>query len=135
MPINQILICKWLGNTKEDQMIAKSTWSDVENAVRSLNGREYNDIYLTPDKINQQTYLSVGGGDGKYLVSGSINNEIFPTYVNPDVSGAKEIQIIVGGQSGDYPENYIVDINTALKAVKSFYESGNFENDIPWKNV
>lgn len=135
MAIDRLVICRWSGNTKEDQIVQNPTWFDVENAVKRLNGKEYNDIYLTPDIGNEETYLAIGGGDGQYLVAGSINNEIFPTYVDAEKSVEKQVQIVVGGQLGDYPENYIVSLDAALKAVKSFYETGNFGNDVPWQNL
>jgi hypothetical protein len=63
----------------ESSDVLDPTWDRVEDAIRELDERTHNDLYLHPDASNLETYLAVGGGSGRYLVAGSINNERFPT--------------------------------------------------------
>jgi hypothetical protein len=102
------------------------TWEQVEDSIRKLNERSHNDIYLHPDALNLETYLSVGGGSGRYLVTGSLDNERFPTAVRAvDEDGSREL-LVVGGQSGHYPRNWILDIDLTLRAARSFFDTGEF---------
>jgi hypothetical protein len=39
---------------------------------------------------------------------------------------------VVGGQRGDYAANRVVDLQSALRAARSFYEAGVFGSDVSW---
>ncbi|MEH2297531.1 MAG: Imm1 family immunity protein [Nostoc sp.] len=41
--------------------------------------------------------------------------------------------IIVGGQEGVYPAKSCIDLNTTLKAAKTFAELGIMEESVIWK--
>ena len=133
--IDQLTICKWVGNSSEDQTIQDPTWREIEEAIKALNGREFNDLYLTPLSSNVETYLAVGGGNGQYIVTGSINNEKFPTYIEPGKPESKLVPLLVGGQEGDYPDNWIIGLELSLSVVKEFFESGGFEGSELWQYV
>jgi hypothetical protein len=135
MAIDLLTICEWAGRSVSHTEVQNPTWADVEQAIRSLNNSERNDLYLTPDKSDLETYLAVGGGDGRYLVTGSVANERFPTIVNLDKPSSPKELLLVGGQEGDYPANWIVDFETALHAAKVFYEAGAFAAGANWHDV
>src|SRR5690242_18335106 len=79
LPIELLTACEWVGPRVERQEHRDPTWELVEDAIRSLNGRERNDLYLCLAASDPETYLCVGGGDGRYIVSGSARGETFPT--------------------------------------------------------
>jgi hypothetical protein len=135
MAIQNLTVCDWEGPAKRDIVIDSPTWSDVEGAIRALNNRNLNDIYLRPDNSNVETFLCVGGGDGQYIVSGSINSEFCPTLVDTERPAEPKAWLIVGGQAADYPNNWIVNLEAALKAAKAFYEDGGFTRRVKWTNV
>ena len=129
MAIELLTICQWDGPHMESADIFDPTWDQVEAAIRALDEGTRNDLYLHPLASNPETYLAVGGGSGRYLVTGSIDNERFPTLVNAIVvSPAREL-LVVGGQTGDYPRDWILDLDLALQAARSFFETGEFGGD------
>jgi hypothetical protein len=136
MAIASMTISEWDGVIKHDTEIDCPSWPDVESAIRALNNCNLNDLYLQPFKSNADTYLCIGGGAGQYLVSGAVNvDEYFPTLVDPERLSEPRKVIVVGGQSGDYPANWIADLKTVLHAAKSFYDHGGFTADVNWVNV
>lgn len=136
MPIDILFIPEWNGRNKKDTVIENPTWHDIEEAIRALNNQNLNDIYLQPARENPETYLCIGGGgQGRYLVTGSINNEKFPTVVDTTKPPDIREQLVVGGQEGDYPGSWIVDLDTALRAAEVFFQSGDFSNDVNWQNL
>jgi hypothetical protein len=44
--------------------------------------------------------------------------------------------VMIGGQEGDYPRRWIVDLETALKAARSFHETGEFGGgQVLWEDI
>jgi len=135
MAIGLLTICEWKGAHKDDTEIRLPLWSAVEAAIRALDNCNLNDVYLQPDETNPETYLAIGGGAGRYIATGSVNNERFPTLVDPQRPAEPKVLLVVGGQEGDYPANWIVDLPTALRAARSFYDAGGFARDVNWVDV
>jgi len=106
--------------------LSDPTWEQVEDAIRDLDECSHNDLYLHPDASKLETYLAVGGGSGRYLVTGSIDNDRFPTAVKAVERDVRHELLVVGGQAGDYPRNWILDLDSALRAARSFFETGEF---------
>ena len=113
-------------------MVANPAWGDIEAAIRRLDNEARNDIYLRPVGAPAETYLCVGGGDGRYIVSGSEAGDRFPTLENPSGSETELVPLCVGGQLGEYPSRYVVDLNMALAAARRFYDVGGFDCGVSW---
>lgn len=124
MAIQLLRICEWRGNRRIDHDAPDPTWSEVEKGIRALNNGDVNDVYLYADAENDEEFLGIGGGDGRYVVTGAFE-ETFPTVVDPGRSGGEE-SLVVGGQEGSYPSRMIVSLDVALRAARSYYESGKF---------
>ena len=136
MAIDQLTICVWEGRRCRHVDIASPTWEQVEAAVRALNGCDRNDLYLTPDGADPETYLCVGGGAGQYVVFGSIGNETFPTVVSQAESRTDNARLMIGGQEGLYPLRWVVDLPEAICAARAFWQSGQFRGgSLTWENV
>ena len=43
-------------------MISDPSWSDIEAAIRLLDSKARNDVYLQPLNSSEDSFLSVGGG-------------------------------------------------------------------------
>jgi hypothetical protein len=131
MAIESLTICEWSTNSRGDEVISYPSWADVEASIRRLDNKTRNDIYLRPLDSAQDTFLGVGGGAGRYIVTGSENGCRFPTLSNP--AGTDElVSLCVGGQLGEYRSRWVVDLNQALAAVRMFYEAGTFDCGISW---
>jgi hypothetical protein len=135
MPVARLVICEWAGGSKSDKIIADRTWEQVEAAIRALNNRNLNDLYLRSDKVDPESYLAVGGGSGRYLVTGSVRNERFPTLVDSTRAEDRTESLTVGGQEGDYPESWIVGMDLALRAAMSYWRMGRFDPELDWIDV
>jgi len=134
MPVAKLTISDWGATGERDTFIEKPSWPQVERAVCALNNENLNDLYLYPEENNAETYLCVGGGAGRYILTGSINNRTFPTLVDPSRSSTTT-SLVVGGQPGDYPSNWIADLSTTLKTTKAFFDAGIFECGVTWGSV
>ena len=128
----RLTVCEWSGARRSDVVVEHPGWAAVEAAIRALNGTTHNDVYLYPTESDTDTYLCVGGGSGRYIVSGATSAGEFPTLVDLARTGEPEERIVVGGQPGDYPGHWIVDLDAALKAARAFYDAGAFTGDVQW---
>ena len=131
MSVELLAVCEWSGPHSRDTLVADPSWTDVETAIRALNGTTHNDIYLYPSAHDTDTYLCIGGGSGRYIVSGSTHGE-FPTLADRRRAGAPQERVVVGGQPGDYPGHWVVTLEAALRAARAFFDAGAFTSDVPW---
>ena len=135
MALAILTVCDWDSDGERDTLVANPTWAQIEAAIRRLNNQNLNDVYLQPDRDNTETYLGIGGGNGRYIVTGANSNKTFPTIVHGDRPGERKVTLVVGGQLGEYPENWIVDLESALRAARAFYDAGGFSTNEKWVNV
>jgi hypothetical protein len=136
MAIGRLTVCDWTRGVRSDIVIDDPSWQDVEDAIRALDGHRRNDIYLYPDKQNEETWLAIGGGDGRYILTGGVAvDQEFPTLTDPGKPPEPEEAIVVGGQEGLYPGNWVLTLESALRGARAFYDVGGFQNDAPWTRV
>ena len=135
MPIALLTVLEWVGPDADHKEHDDPSWELVEDAIRRLNGRERNDLYLYADldAAEPGAYLCVGGGGGRYVVAGLDRGDTSPTFApGPGDEGERE-PLLVAGNVGAFPRNWIVDLDTALRAARSFYQAGGFGGgDVQW---
>ncbi len=134
MSIDSLLICEWVGGAMHKRVVLSPSWSDIEAAIRALNGQNLNDLYLNPLGSEAETYLCIGGGAGKYIGSCSTRGKRFQALVSKD-EGTSMVDLVVGGQRGNYPAHYIVTLDAALAAAWAYYETRVLSPEIPWTEV
>ena len=132
MAIDLLTVCVWAGSSQRDTVVSAPTWDDVETAIRALDGKARNDLYLYPSGRDADTYLCVGGGGGRYIVSGATGKDRFPTYTDPRRTAGPEEILVVGGQPGAYPAEWILGLDAALQAAHAFFEAGRFPASEGW---
>lgn len=130
--IDLMTVCRWVETRCERSDTRDPSWDSVEAAIRALNNEDRNDVYLYPRKSDSETYLCVGGGAGRYVVTGSVGNQTFPTVVEPSVAPGRYEVIVVGGQASRFPAEHILTLDVALPAVRAFYDSCRFEGGGTW---
>lgn len=128
MTIVRMTLCQWRGARVESDVVDRPTLEQVLDAVRRLDNRVFNDLYLEPDGSADDTWLCVGGGAGRYLLSGAVSNERFPTLVDPKRQPEPVEALMVGGQEGSYPGNQVHDLKIAVETVRAFWTTGRFED-------
>jgi hypothetical protein len=60
MPILELTICEWHDARVTETVLEQPRWEAVEQAIRALNNKERNDLYLTPTPADPEAYLCVG---------------------------------------------------------------------------
>lgn len=103
----------------------------ISHLVDSLDQSASSLIVIEPP--TGQALLLVGGGLGQYVV----------TYVEPDQRSAVvvdrsaepdgEIQVVAGGQAGNYPARWVVSHATAVQAATTFSQTGGLASELSWE--
>ena len=119
---------KWIGNKNQGNFIENPSWSQIETAIRELDGESKTLVTLG---IDEDTYMSIGGGINKYVV---ITFDNFNFYVLTGSPKSEQIQtLVVGGQNGNYPANQCVDLLHCLLAARTFTESRKLDTLLTWQ--
>jgi hypothetical protein len=126
MPIAEMRVFEWRGTGRTEQVIARPPLKAVIAAVRGLDGAAHNDIYLYPKTGHPECYLCIGGGAGRYLLTGVRPGDRFPTLIDATRPDVPKEPLRVGGQVGLYPRNWIHPLDVALKAAEVFWSTGEF---------
>jgi Immunity protein Imm1 len=120
---------KWIGNKNEGDLIENPSWNQVEKAIRELDGEHQTLVTLG---VNEDTYMSIGGGENKYIVTVTFDN--FNFYILIDSTKSEQIEkLVVGGQKGNYPATQCVDLLRCLLAARTFTELGKLDDLLTWE--
>ncbi len=113
-------------NRNRDTTISTASCNDAIGVINQLNGKEHTLVLLERDDTSQ---LMVGGGPDHFIITlqkgdrnlalkkGGENTESF-------------VEICAGGQFGDYPGYLGNTKDTAIAAIKLFFE--NSEDILDW---
>jgi hypothetical protein len=129
MFIAKFSIEDWIGNQNRGCVEQAQSWQEIEAAIRELDGHHKTLVTL---ETEGETHMAVGGGTGKYVVYVTFDNESFHYLVDPSKSDMDET-VTVGGQEGVYPAKSCVELNTTLKAAKTFAELGAMDKSVIWE--
>jgi hypothetical protein len=129
MFISKYSVEDWQSNRNHGSVKPAQTWEEIEMAIRSLD--EHHKTLVTLE-TEDETHLAVGGGQGKYLVYLTFDNETFHYLSDPCKQDEQE-NLVVGGQSGLYPAKYCMTLTATLKAAKTFAEFGVMEATLHWE--
>jgi hypothetical protein len=120
---------KWVDNQNEADLIENPSWNQIETAIRELDGEKHTLVTLG---INEDIYMSIGGGENKYIVTATSDNLNF--YVLIDATKSQQVEtLVVGGQKGNYPANQCVDLLRCLLAARTFTELGKLDSLLIWE--
>jgi hypothetical protein len=112
-----------------EERINNPSVEQVEEAVRSLNGKSRSCLGL---HIDEDHYLAVGGGGGGHYVV-----QFFPDMfrlINSNVSANsdREIRLVVD-QKGWFSEKECVPTELALQAARHYALTGQMDKDLNWE--
>lgn len=130
MFITKFSVEDWQGNQNKGCVQLVNKWEEIEKAISQLDGHRKTLVTLEADS---ETHMAIGGGKNKYVVYLTFDNEQFYYIVEPSKSELEE-NLTVGGQEGFYPTKLCIDINTVLKAAKTFAEIGAMEKSVIWES-
>ncbi len=103
---------------------------DVAQAIQRLDQRRHTLIALETDG---EAHMLVGGGNGVYVVSATLDGLTFLNLVTAPVH-QKEVKVVVGGQEGLYASEIIIAQDATLKAALTFTERGQLDPSLRWES-
>jgi hypothetical protein len=128
----QLVYDDWLGVLPNETVIEKPDWTEVEAAIRNMDGRARCTVTIERDDWSN---LSIGGGGASFNVCHTTPDEHFWQSIIPTESSSQMVGLVVGGQLGEYPPCAVVDIDTALAAAKEFLATGQRDTRIHWERM
>jgi Immunity protein Imm1 len=129
MFISKYSVENWESDRNNGLLKEAKEWSEIETAIRELDGHHRTLVTL---ETEGEAHMSIGGGNGKYFVYTTFDNDNFNYLVNRANSDQTET-LVIGGQSGIYPAKSCVDLTTTIKAAKVFAELGTMEKSFSWE--
>jgi hypothetical protein len=129
MYINLITIDNWKGNINNELAIEDVSWELIEKVIRNLDGDTRTLVTLEGDNGEN---MGIGGGSGLYIVYATLDNEIFYNLRDSNKVG-NVIELVVGGQSSEYPSELCVNLDKALMAARAFSENGIINETLEWE--
>jgi Immunity protein Imm1 len=129
MFISKYSVENWEGDRNNGLLKEAKEWSEIETAIGELDGHQRTLVTL---ETEGEAHMSIGGGNGKYFVYLTFDNENFNYLINPSNSDRHET-LVIGGQEGIYPAKSCVDLTTTLDAAKIFAESGTMARSVCWE--
>ncbi|MDF2861156.1 MAG: hypothetical protein K0S02_1428 [Achromobacter mucicolens] len=106
------------------------TEGDLLAALDRLDGEVFSSTAFV---IDDDTVMSIGGGDGAYVVFISSDGDArIHTLIDPTRSEDHDQDLVAGGQSGSYPQFQCVDRSLAASALLHFHAHGTASPDLNW---
>jgi Immunity protein Imm1 len=116
----------WKGNQNKIVVHLAQNWSDIETAIKELDGKRKTLVTL---ETNDEAHMYIGGGLNKYVVYVTFDNEVFNYVVDPSKPDTDE-SLTIGGQEGVYSAKLCLDLTMALKAANAFSEFGTMTKSV-----
>jgi hypothetical protein len=128
MFVNALTKDNWKGARDTPEQIKSPSWNDIETAIRALDGGRRTVVVLE----GERAHLTVGGGsEGRYMVCATVDSAELLT-LSLSNEGHSKVTLHVGGQDGEYQDNFVVDTATVMMVAKIFAESGRLDSTVLW---
>jgi Immunity protein Imm1 len=120
---------EWEGNHDRGEVVAATSWEQVEAKIVALDGRSRTLVTL---ETHGEAHMAIGGGaHDRYVVYVTADNAVFEYLVERSAIGGDEsVAIVVGGQVGDYLARRCVGLPMVLAAARLFVEEGRWERSV-----
>lgn len=129
--MNKIIMLgdQWSGVFNQQWQSESPTSEDFLSALRSLDESRHTMLTI---QAGDEAHLTVAGGNGRYVVYATFDNEEFWNLLGSD-SSTETVMLNAGGQEGDFPTRQIVDLDKALSAGLVFLESRQLDPSQQWE--
>ena len=104
----------------------------IDDFVRALESLDESRQTMLTIQVGDEAHLTVAGGNGRYVVYATFDNEEFWNLLGSD-SSTETVMLNAGGQEGDFPTRQIVDLDKALSAGLVFLESRQLDPSQQWE--
>lgn len=131
MKIKKIMEDESQGNRSFAHERLNPTQTEILSALDRLDAKAFSSTMFF---IDDEHFMSIGGGDNRYVVfiAVDVDQKLF-TLVAADASSDEVCDVVVGGQSGSYPQNQCLDKENVQKALLYFSEYGAPDPGLTWE--
>jgi len=110
------------------------TLERIKQEILGLDGNKKTCVTMGPDEDNPDELLMIAGGEnGLYMVVLTYDNETFYTLIDSTKDKNDYIEMIVAGQTGEYPEYQFVRLGKVLRAAEYYATYGKKLEDLEWE--
>jgi hypothetical protein len=127
--VDRIVADRWRGTRCEQDVTQNPSLDDFMRAFDALDANERTMLCLYSSKSR---HLTIGGGDGKYVVYASLPKDEFWNLLS-DIAENRTIMVNAGGQEGDFPARKVVDEMRARRAGTAFMRDGELDQSLRWE--
>lgn len=113
------------------------SWPDVERVLHSLDGETRNTLFLgNPEST---AGLIVGGGPERFMVwvqQWDLTGEELSIDTATDRHAPSGLVrfTLDNGELGEYPLSITVDLESAIRAARTFFERGELDDNLTWEH-
>ncbi|GAA1851871.1 hypothetical protein GCM10009687_18010 [Asanoa iriomotensis] len=110
---------------------AAPTVADLEAAVRALDQRRHTEVVVTG---HDGQWLAIAGGAGSYTVHLGADEHDDAIVVRAADALPGEVPLVVAGRVRRVPRREVVDLDTALRALRAFAADGHPDAGLHWES-
>jgi hypothetical protein len=106
------------------------SWDHIQQAIRALDNAGMTEVSLA--RRGTEAHLSITGGGGHYLVSATLDNNIFFGLRSKEGDRRQRIRLVSGRQAVTVGMHEVVSLDVALKVARRFAEAGVIDPEEVW---
>jgi hypothetical protein len=115
----------------QEETFEAPTVAEFDRLLNRLDAQGHTMITLQGDG---DTHMTIGGGDGRYVVYATFDNEVFWNLLQPEQAEGT-ITLNAGGQEGDYPASHVVSRERARQAGVTFLQISELDPALEWEKA
>lgn len=106
------------------------TWDRIEEGIKALDNDRVTEISIA--KLGTESHMSISGGSGSYLISSTLDNDVFYSIRNPQGDPRQKTKLVSGRQQVTVGLHEVVPLSVALAVAKTFVENGQIDQNATW---
>jgi hypothetical protein len=126
----KLIYDKWLTVYDKGKEINVSSFKEIKEMLDRMD----QEIYTTVIIGDENEYLSIGGGNGNYIVFYTMNGNYYNLINNNCINKTEEMPLVAGGQEGTFPARQIVNYDLMIQACEWYYRTREMDQKLIWEN-
>lgn len=111
----------------QTETVINPSWQQVEKVIKKLDAKDHTEVVL-----QDGGQISVCGGGGRYFVSIFTEDERSMVLTDPNKQGKAKEFLMCGGQKIALPAERVVDLESAVKAVRCYFDTRTADEELFW---
>ncbi len=122
---------RWQALVDHEWRVDSASAADFDRVLDRLDAHVYTLITIHAEGGK---HLAIGGGDGRYVVYATFDDEVFWNLLSTN-PGTGTVLLSAGGQEGDFPAERIVSKEQARAAGHAFLAAGRLDARQRWRQA